>query len=141
MRRALWWTVTSLPQWNHCVGMKNYVEKKHCVEMNTQTNWLIDWYKFECWPENSEKGWIWLKITRLFKKPTIEHELQKPFQFSKFQYCKLVKDSSWFNIHWTASTVLENWMKRLGKLGFIHTYFFLTKIETAQSWPTRVSDY
>ena len=31
-----------MPQRNHCVGMKNYVEVKHCVEMNTQTNWLID---------------------------------------------------------------------------------------------------
>ena len=49
----IWWTInmlTSLPQWNHCVGMsmkrntmlKNYVQTKHCVEMSTQRKWLID---------------------------------------------------------------------------------------------------
>ena len=24
------------------LGMKNYVKMKHCVEMNIETNWLID---------------------------------------------------------------------------------------------------
>ena len=34
--------LTSLPQWKHCIGMKNYVEIKHCIEKNTQTDSLID---------------------------------------------------------------------------------------------------
>ena len=41
--------MTSLLQWNLCVGMKNYVEIKHCVEMNTQTDSLIDTnLSFDC---------------------------------------------------------------------------------------------
>ena len=34
--------LTNLPQWNHCIEIKNYAEMKHCVETNTQTNWLVD---------------------------------------------------------------------------------------------------
>ena len=65
----------------------------------------------------------------------------KPLQTPRFQHCKLVEDSSWFNINWTVTTVLENWMRSLEKWGFIQTYFFLIKIVTAQTWPGRVSDY
>ena len=78
-------------------------------------------------------------FTNCSKKPTIWTSVAKTLQIAKFQYCKLVEDSSWFIIHWTVSTVLENWMTSLGKQGFIYTYFFLAKIVTAQTWPSRVS--
>ena len=112
------------------------------LSRNEYTNKLTDWYKYDCWLLKLENCWVWLDIFILFKKSLLyEHELQKPFQIAKFQCCKLVEDSSWFDIHWTASTVLENRMKSLGKQGFICTYFFFTKIVTAQSWPSRVSYY
>ena len=59
--------------------------------------------------------------------------------------CKIpivqVDNSSRFNIYSTASTILENWMKSLEKQGFIYTIFPPRKIVTAQTWPSRVSDY
>ena len=48
-----------------------------------------------------------LKLLDCSKNLLIKHELQNPLQIAKFQYCKLVEDSSWFNIYWTASTILE----------------------------------
>ena len=80
-------------------------------------------------------------MTGLFKKPATQTGVVKLLQIAKFQECKLIEDSSWFNIHWTASSVLENWMTSLEKLGFIYTSLFITKIVTAQTWPSRVSDY
>ena len=54
--------LTSLPQWNHYVVMKNYVEMKHCVEMNI---WLIDAnLSVNCRILRIVK----FDITRLFKK-------------------------------------------------------------------------
>ena len=80
-------------------------------------------------------------MTGLFKEPTIWAWVVKLLQIAKSQNCKLIDDSSWFSIHWTASTVLENWMKSLEKTGvYIHN-FSHTKIVTGQIWPSRVSDY
>ena len=72
-----------------------------------------------------------------------KHNLQKPLEIAKFQYCKLTQDSSWFIIQETASAVLENWIKSLEN-SYIYTFFFLTKIATqiaTQIWPSRASDY
>ena len=104
-----------MPQWNHCTGMNKYVGMKHCVWMDSQTNkqmdcliqiWVltVDFENCSIWPENSRlvnaDGWA------AQKNLLCEHD--KPLQIAKFQYFKLVEDSSWFSIHWTASTVLEN---------------------------------
>ena len=44
---------------NHVIGINNYNEMKHCVQMNSQINWLID---TDCWLLNLENSWNWLKI-------------------------------------------------------------------------------
>ena len=68
---------------------------KHCVEMNTQTNLLID-------PNLSvDCGTLRIiefdmKLLDCSKKPTLSTWAAKT---------TLAEDSSWFNIHWTASTV------------------------------------
>ena len=80
-------------------------------------------------------------MTGLFKKPTIWTWVVKLLQIAKSQNCKLIDDSSWFNIHWTGSTVLENWMKVLKNRGLYTALVSLTKTVTAQTWPSRVSDY
>ena len=98
----IWWTInmlTSLQQWNHCVGMsmkrnttlKNYVQTKHCVEMSTQRKWLID--------TNLSVDCRNLSLLDCSKKPIIWTWVAKPLQIAKFQYYKFVEDSSWFNIH------------------------------------------
>ena len=64
-------------------------------------------------------------MTELFKYPTILTWVAKP------QYCKLVEDSTWFNIHWTTSTVSENWIKSLGKRVYIHLF---VPYKNSNSW-------
>ena len=86
---------------------------KHCVELNTQTNLLID-------TDLSAHCRILrivefdLNLLDCSKKPTIWTWVAKPLHSARFQYCKLIEDSSWFNIHWTAIIVLEKWVKGLG---------------------------
>ena len=96
--------------------------------MNTQTNSLIDTnLNVNCRILRIVD--FDLKLLKTVQKSLLyERELQKPLQIAKFQYCKFSEDSSWFSIHWTPCNVLENWMKSLGKQGFIYTYFFFTKI-------------
>ena len=78
--------------------MKNYVEMKHCVEMNTQTNWLIDTnLSVDCRILRIVE--FDLELLDCSKSLLYEPELQKPLQVAKFQYWKLVEDSNWFNIH------------------------------------------
>ena len=107
---------------------------------NEFTNRLTDWYKFEFWLLNLENCWIWLENTRLVnidggtveKILLCEHELQKPPDIGKFKYCKLVQDLNLFIIYWTHSTVLKYEWKARKNRG-IYTFFFVTKIVTAQT--------
>ena len=61
-----------------------------------------------------------LKLLDFSKSLLYEHELQKPFQIAKYQYCRLVEDSQ------VDSIFIEQPV-----LSF--SYFFLTKIVTAQA--------
>ena len=105
---------------------------------NVYTNKLNDSRKFECLESLEFRNFkilriveFGLKLLGCSEKPTIWTWNAKLLEIEKSQYWKLVQDSSWFNTHWTASTVLENWIKSLGKQGLIYTYFFLTKVVTA----------
>ena len=96
--------LTNLPQWNHCVGI------------NSQTNWLTDTnLSVDCRILRIVE--FDLKLLDCSKSLLYEHELQNPLQIAKFQYCKLVKDSTWFKIYWTASTVLETEWKVWENMG------------------------
>ena len=66
-----------------------------------------------------------------FKKSLLyEHELEKPLHIVKFQYCKFVEDSSWFNIHWKACVRKLN--EKSGKTGaYIHLYL---PYKNSNSW-------
>ena len=119
--------------------MKNYAEMKHCVEMNTQTIWLIDTnLSVECrilrivefglkLLDCSKKStiWTWVAKNMNCKIPI----LQVGWRFKLIQYSL------------NSQYCLENWMKSLGKQEFTYIYFSLTKIVTAQTWTSRVSDY
>ena len=116
--------MTSLLQWNLCVGMKNYVEIKHCVEINTQTNWLIDTnLSADCKILRTVE--FDLKLLDCLKKPTIWAWVVK-----MTSNCK-IPNASWLKIQVDSIFIeqycLENWMKSLRKGGFIYTYFFLKK--------------
>ena len=74
------------------------------------------------------ESWELLNLTLLdySKKPTIWTWETKTISDCKIPNMQVGEDSSWFSIHWTAGTVLENLMKSLGKKGlYIYTYFFL----------------
>ena len=63
--------------------MKNYVEMKHCVEMNTQTNWLIDTnLSVDCRILRIVE--FDLELLDCSKSLLYEPELQKPLQVAKF---------------------------------------------------------
>ena len=63
--------------------MKNYVEIKHCVEMNTQTNWLIDTnLSVDCRILRIVE--FDLELLDCSKSLLYEPELQKPLQVAKF---------------------------------------------------------
>ena len=68
---------------------------KHCVEMNTQTNLLID--------TNLSVDCGTLRIIEFDMK--LLDGSKKPTLWTRAANTTLVEDSSWFNIDWTASTV------------------------------------
>ena len=80
--------MTGLSQWNNCVGMKNealcgneYANKFTDLSVDCGTLRIIE---FD------------MKLLDCSKKPTLWTWAAKT---------TLAEDSSWFNIHWTASTV------------------------------------
>ena len=116
------------------------VEMKHCVEMNTQTNWLthtnlsVGCRILENTRPVNVGGWTVQKTyyVNLSCKTTLNCKIpivQVGWRFKLIQYS--------LNSQYCLTKLIEKSKKNRG----IYTSYLLTKIVTAETWPSRVSDY